>query len=263
VRKKRIDPLSQALAYIAICVISLPIFALVVKVPWSTFFFSLNSGDSLTAVKLSLWTSVLAALISLILGVPLAWWLVQSNPKVTRIFRPLVLAPIALPPTVAGLALLGLLSRRGVIGTYIYQQTGWQMPFTTAAVVFTGIFIGVPYVVLIAESTFAQLPDDIEDAALVDRASHSQLFRMIALPQARDGIATGSLLAWARILGEFGATMMFAGSMPGITQTWTVQIYQQLEVSPDSAYALSFLMVVIAMVIFVLIRKPLKNAIRR
>ena len=260
---KRIDPLSRIFAYLAICVIVLPIFALVIKVPWSTFFTSLTSGGSFTAVKLSLWTSLLSAVISLILGVPLAWWLVKSNSKVTRFIRPLVLAPIALPPTVAGLALLGLLSRKGVLGTFIYQQTGWQMPFTTAAVVFTGLFIGIPFLVLITESTFAQLPEDIEDAAIVDRVSQQQLLRLIALPQARDGITTGLLLAWARILGEFGATMMFAGSMPGVTQTWTIQIYQQLDVSPDTAYALSFLMVIIAMVIFIVIRKPLKDSFTR
>jgi molybdate transport system permease protein len=174
-----------------------------------------------------------------------------------------VLAPIALPPTVAGLALLGLLSRKGLIGEFVYSQTGWQMPFTTSAVVFTGLFIGIPFLVLITESTFAMLPDDVEDAAVVDRASQSQLFRLIALPQAREGITTGLLLAWARILGEFGATMMFAGSLPGVTQTWTIQIYQQLDISPDTAYALSFLMVIIAMAIFVLIRKPLKDAFTR
>jgi molybdate transport system permease protein len=263
VNSKRVDPLSRIFAYLAISIIALPIFALVIKVPWSTYFSSLTSGGSLTAVKLSIWTSFLSAAISLVLGVPLAWWLVKSNPKTTRIIRPLVLAPIALPPTVAGLALLGLLSRNGVLGTFIYQHPGWQMPFTTTAVVFTGLFIGIPFLVLIAESTFAQLPEEIEDAAVIDRVSRSQLLRLIALPQARNGITTGLLLAWARILGEFGATMMFAGSMPGVTQTWTIQIYQQLDVSPDTAYALSFLMVVIAMGIFVLIRNPLKDAFRR
>jgi molybdate transport system permease protein len=260
--EKKVDPISRALAYIAIVFIALPIIALIAKVPWSTFFSSLAQSDSLVAVKLSLWTSILSAAISLLLGVPLAWWLVKSNEKVTRFIRPLILAPIALPPTVAGLALLGLLSRKGLIGRYIYDQFNWQMPFTSVAVVFTGIFIGVPFLVLMAESAFRQLPEDIEDAAVIDRASNSELFRLIALPQARGGIITGLLLAWARILGEFGATMMFAGSMPGITQTWTIQIYQQLEINPDTAYALSFLMVVIAMSIFVLIRNPLKDAFR-
>lgn len=262
-KTRKVDLTSRILAFIAISFIALPIIALVIKVPWSTFFSSLTQGDSLLAVKLSLWTSLLSAFISLILGVPLAWWLTRADERVTNFIRPLALAPIALPPTVAGLALLGLLSRNGLLGQYIYQQFQWQMPFTTIAVVFTGVFIGIPFLVLITESTFRQLPKDVEDAALVDRATNSELLRLIALPQARGGITTGLLLAWARILGEFGATMMFAGSMPGVTQTWTIQIYQQLDVNPDTAYALSFLMVVIAMSIFVLIRNPLKDAFRR
>jgi molybdate transport system permease protein len=263
VSSRPIDPLLRAIAYVTICLISLPILALIAKVPWSSFLTSLSANGSLTSVWLSIWTSVLAACISLLLGVPLAWWLVKADKKITKFIRPLVLAPIALPPTVAGLALLGLLSRKGLIGEFVYSQTGWQMPFTTSAVVFTGLFIGIPFLVLITESTFAMLPDDVEDAAVVDRASQSQLFRLIALPQAREGIVTGLLLAWARILGEFGATMMFAGSLAGVTQTWTIQIYQQLDISPDTAYALSFLMVIIAMAIFVLIRKPLKDAFTR
>ena len=261
-RNNKVDPISRVLAIFAITFIALPIIALVIKVPWFTFFSSLTAGQSLTAVKLSIWTSLLSTIFALMLGVPLAWWLAKANQKITKFIRPLVLAPIALPPTVAGLALLGLLSRNGLLGRFIYEQFQWQMPFTSIAVVFTGIFIGMPFLVLIAESTFRQLPEDIEDAAVIDRASNSELLRLIALPQARGGITTGLLLAWARILGEFGATMMFAGSMPGITQTWTIQIYQQLEVNPDTAYALSFLMVVIAMSIFVLIRNPLKDAFR-
>lgn len=251
------------LAVLAMTIIGLPIFALVIKVPWSTFISSLTEGDSLLAIKLSLWTSWLSAFVSLVLGVPLAWWLAKSDQRLTNLIRPLVLAPIALPPTVAGLALLGLMSRNGLLGKYIYEQFHWQIPFTSTAVVFTGIFIGIPFLVLITESTFRHLPEDIEDAALVDRVSKSELFRLIALPQARGGITTGLLLAWARILGEFGATMMFAGSMPGITQTWTIRIYQELEINPNSAYALSFLMVVIAVSIFVLIRNPIKDAFRR
>lgn len=263
VRSSRLGAVVRTFAYIGILVIFLPILALVIKVPWSTFFTSLTANDSLSTMVLSIWTSIFSAAISLVLGVPLAWWLLKSNTRITNVVRPLVLAPIALPPTVAGLALLGLLSRNGILGNYIYQQTGWQMPFTTAAVIFTGLFIGIPFIVLISESTFRQLPIEIEDAAVVDRASAGQLFRLIALPQARSGIVTSLLLAWSRILGEFGATMMFAGSMPGVTQTWTIQIYQQLDINPDTAYALSFFMVLIAMCIFVLIRNPLKDAFRK
>ncbi|CAB5240943.1 unannotated protein [freshwater metagenome] len=259
--RRRIDPLTRVLAYTAILVVALPIVALVVKVPWSTFIESVGADDSLVAIQLSLWTSGISAILCLVLGVPLAWWLSQSDVKISRIVRPIVLAPIALPPTVAGLALLGLLSRQGLLGQFIFEHTGWQMPFTSVAVIFTGLFIGTPFLVLIVESTFYHIPEEIEDAAVIDRASNGQLFRMIALPQARNGIITALLLAWARILGEFGATMMFAGSLPGSTQTWTIQIYHELDVNPDTAYALSFLMIVIAMSIFIFMRHPLVSTL--
>ncbi len=262
-KNRKIDPLTTALAWIAIVVVAGPMIALLAKVPYSHLFSQLQSGHSLTAVVLSLWTSALALIAVTVLGVPLAWWLTHGNQRLAGVIRPIVLAPIALPPTVAGLALLGLLSRRGLIGTFIYSQTGWQMPFTQSAVIFTGIFIGLPFMVLIAESGFTSLPREIEDAATIDRATGSQLFRLIAIPQARSSIITGAALAWARILGEFGATMMFAGSLPGVTQTWSMQIYQELDLNPDAAYALSLILLAIALAIVVILRRPLREAFSR
>jgi len=261
-RNRGTDPVTGFLAWLAILIIGLPIFALVVKVPWSSYMGSLRGDGSLTAIKLSLWTSFVAATVCLMLGVPLAWWLTRSSHRLSCIVRPIVLAPIALPPTVAGLALLGLLSRTGILGSPIYQAFGWQMPFTVYAVIFAGIFVGLPFLVLVAESNFRQLPQDVEDAAVVDRVSQGQLFRLIAIPQAKSGIVTGLALAWARILGEFGATMMFAGSLPGTTQTWTMQIYQELDISADTAYALSLLMVLIAVAIIAILRRPLGDSFR-
>ena len=261
-RNRGTDPVTRLLAWLAILVMGLPICALIVKVPWSSFLTSLRTDGSLTAIRLSLWTSFMAATVCLLLGVPLAWWLSRSSDRLSSIIRPIVLAPIALPPTVAGLALLGLLSRTGVLGRPIYRAFGWQMPFTVYAVIFAGIFVGLPFLVLVAESNFRQLPRDVEDAAVVDRISQGQLFRLIAIPQAKSGIVTGVVLAWARILGEFGATMMFAGSLPGTTQTWTMQIYQELDVSADTAYALSLLMVVIAVVVLVILRRPLRDSFK-
>jgi molybdate transport system permease protein len=256
------DPVTGLLSWLAILVIGLPILALVVKVPWSSYMASLRGDGSLTAITLSLWTSFVAATICLIFGLPLAWWLTRSSDRLSSIIRPIVLAPIALPPTVAGLALLGLLSRTGILGRPIFQAFGWQMPFTVYAVIFAGIFVGLPFLVLVTESTFRELPRDVEDAAVVDRASQGQLFRLIAIPQAKSGIVTGLALAWARILGEFGATMMFAGSLPGTTQTWTMQIYQELDINADTAYALSLLMVLIAVTIIAILRKPLRDSFR-
>ncbi|MSX49073.1 MAG: molybdate ABC transporter permease subunit, partial [Actinobacteria bacterium] len=132
---RRIDKTTGALATFASFLLIAPMIALLAKVPWGSFFDRLTQENSLSAIQLSLWSSVLAAGISVILGVPLAWVLARGNERVTNILRPIVLAPIVLPPTVAGMALLALLGRDGLLGKYIYQATGWSMPFTSVAVV--------------------------------------------------------------------------------------------------------------------------------
>jgi molybdate transport system permease protein len=251
--------LVRSLGTLAALVVVLPIMALLYKVPWSTLFSDLSDY---TAIKLSLWTSTLAALISLVIGVPLAWILAKSDGRLVNVIRPLVLAPIVLPPTVAGLALLSLMGRNGLLGQYLYELTDWSMPFTESAVVFAGIFVGMPFVVLICESNFRQLPKEVEDAAIIDRADGNELFQKIAIPQSRSAIATGAILAWARAMGEFGATLMFAGSLPGSTQTWTMLIYQELDIDVNRAYALSVLMLFIAVAIVYFLRKPLREAFR-
>lgn len=255
----RLSFLIKLLATLASAVVILPLIALLVKVPWPNLLANLSD---LTAIKLSLWTSVLATSFSLLLGVPLAWVLAKSKSKYTNWIRPLVLAPIVLPPTVAGIALISLMGRSGLIGRYIYEFTGWSMPFTSSAVVLAGIFVGMPFVILICESNFRQLPKEIEDAAIIDRVDGNELFNEIAIPQSRSAITTGAILAWARALGEFGATLMFAGSLPGSTQTWTMLIYQELDVNVERAYALSSVMLIIAVIVVYLLRKPLREALR-
>lgn len=251
--------MTKLLSVTAAAIIIAPLVSLMAKVPWSNF---LGSLSDLTAIKLSIWTSTLAAVISLTLGVPLAWILAKSSNRISNLIRPLVLAPIVLPPTVAGIALISLMGRNGLLGKYIYEITGWSMPFTSSAVVLAGIFVGLPFVVLICESNFRQLPKEIEDAAIIDRVSGNELFQKIAIPQSRSAIATGGILAWARAMGEFGATLMFAGSLPGVTQTWTMLIYQELDVNFDTAYVLSAVMLVIGVLIVFLLRKPLREAMR-
>jgi len=262
-RKQRSNPYVLFAVVVASLVILLPLVALLTKIPYSHLTSALGQDHGFVAIRLTLITSLSALIISMALGIPLAWWLAHSPSRITHWLRPLLLAPIALPPTVAGLALLGLLSRKGLLGEYIYNATGWQMPFTIWAVIFAGIFVGMPFFVLICESTFSQLPRDVSEAAMIDRASDGQLLWWVAIPQARSGIVTGSALAWARVLGEFGATMMFAGSMSGTTQTWTLQIYQELDINPDSAYALSLFMVIIALLIIIALRKPLRESFAR
>ncbi len=257
---RRIDRTTGALAFVASFLVIAPMIALLAKVPWSSFMSRLTQHQSISAIQLSLWSSLLAAAISVVLGVPLAWVLARGNKRITSILRPIVLAPIVLPPTVAGMALLALLGRDGLIGRYIYQATGWSMPFTSVAVVVTGVFVGMPFLALIVESNFRHLPVDLEEAAEIDRASTRDIFSLVALPQMRNGITTGAVLAWARALGEFGATMMFAGSLPGRTQTWAMQIYIEMDIDMGSAYTLSAVMLLIAVSVVFALRKPLTQA---
>lgn len=258
--KRKVDWINKGFASVASAVIVLPIFALMLKVPWSTLFSRLTQENSISAIRLSIETSIAATFISLLLGVPLAWVLARGNPRATNVLRPLVLAPIVLPPTVAGMSLLALLGRHGLIGQYIYSWTGWSMPFTFWAVIFTGVFVGMPFMALVVESTFRHLPKDQEDAAQIDRASPFTLFWQIAIPQSRNGIATGAVLAWARALGEFGATMMFAGALPGVTQTWPMQVYFDVEQDMSTAFALSAVMAILAVAVVFSLRNQLRQA---
>ena len=260
-KRKRLDGLTLVLAILGGFVLALPIFALFTKVPWSTLITRLLEPNSLSAIRLSMWSSLLATLICVIFGVPLAWVLARGNRRVVNVVRPFVLAPIVLPPTVAGMSLLALLGRNGLLGRFIYHATGWSMPFTASAVVFAGVFVGMPFMTMVAESTFRHMPTDQDDAAQIDRATPFIFFRKIALPQARNGIATGALLAWARALGEFGATMMFAGSLPGLTQTWPMQVYFDTDQDMGTAYALSAVMALVAILVVFALRKQLRRAL--
>ena len=261
--KKKLDSLNLVLATIASLILVLPLMALFIKVPWRSAVSRILEADSLHAIGLSLWTSVLAAAICAFLGIPLAWILARGNVRYTNVLRPLVLAPIVLPPTVAGMALLALLGRNGLVGKFLYEWTGWSIPFTSWAVVLTGVFVGMPFLALVVESTFRHLPSDLEDAAQIDRASPRGIFSWIALPQARNGIATGLILAWARALGEFGATMMFAGSLPGVTQTWPMQVYFSADIDRGTAYTLSALMTLVAVAVVFGLRNQLRQAFAR
>lgn len=251
--------LLRLLATLASVIVIAPLCALIMKVSWQEFFHGFTNYE---ALKLSFWTSLLATAIALILGVPLAWIFAKGSKKITAIIRPLILAPIVLPPTVMGVALLALMGRQGLLGEPIFKLTGWSMPFTTSAVVLTSIFVGLPFVVLICESNFRQLPKEIEDAALIDRISGRQLFQKIAIPQSRSAITTAGLLAWARSIGEFGATLMFAGSLPGTSQTLSMFIYQQMDVDIEVAYSYALVMLIISIFVVYILRRPLQEAFR-
>ena len=260
-RRTQVSGPLAAIAVAAGAVIVLPVLALLTRVQWSSVAVSLASEDALRALRLSAVTSVSSAVISVVLGVPLAWALARGPRAITSRIRPLVTMPLVLPPTVAGLALLALLGRKGVLGGPIFAATGWSMPFTTVAVIVAGVFVGMPFLVLVVEAGFTALPRDIEEAAQTEGASASRVFRSIAMPQARHAIATGAVLAWARALGEFGATLTFAGSMPGVTRTMPMQVYTAMEVDVRQAYALSMVLVVVSVAVLWALRGALGRAL--
>ncbi len=244
-------------AVIASAVLLLPILGLLWRVPWAGLLQQLSTEDSKKALVLSLETSVVSAILAVLLGVPLAWVLARGNQRVAKLLRPWVTSPLVLPPTVAGLALLVLMGRNGILGRSLYQLTGWSMPFTTIAVVVAGLFVGMPFVVLVVEAAFRQLPLEIEEAATTDGADASDIFWRIALPQSRNAVITGATLAWARALGEFGATLTFAGSLPGVTRTLPMQVYVALESDLPNAYALSAVLIAISLTVLYLLRSSL------
>ena len=259
-KKSQVSPALAAVGFAGLLVVLLPVIALLSRVPWSNLAAQLTSESSINAIRVSIISSVLAALIAVVLGVPLAWYLARGPEVITKWLRPIVISPLVMPPTVAGLALLTLMGRNGLLGNFIYEQTGWAIPFTMAAVVLAGAFVGMPFLVLVVEAVFRQIPIELEEAAQTLGANPSRVFWRISFPLARGGVISGLVLAWARALGEFGATLTFAGSLPGVTRTLPMEVYVAMEVDPASAYSISAMLILIAVIVVFLLRSNLIQA---
>ena len=241
-------------AFLGFALLVLPAVALAIRTPWRRLGSLITQVEVRQALVLSLITSTSATILAILLGIPLAWWLAHGTKKLVRLMRSLVLMPLVMPPVVGGVALLQLLGRRGVLGRPLYQLTGYSIPFTTVAVVIAEAFVAMPFLVLAVESAFAQVPSALEEAAHVDGASAFQAFRKVLVPSALPGIGAGVLLCWARALGEFGATITFAGSFPGRTQTLPLEVYLALETDPAGAIALSICLVLLSIFIIIGLR---------
>jgi molybdate transport system permease protein len=256
VRPKRRGFLAPALwipAGLALALLGLPLVALVVRAPWAQLSELLAQPTVVSALALSLGTGALSTVISALLGIPLALVLARSAqwPAVPRrLLRALVTVPLVLPPVVGGVALLLLLGRRGLIG----QVLPFPLPFTTAAVVIAQVFVAMPFLVLAVEGALSASDQRFESAAATLGASRFTIFRRITLPLVAPGIAAGALLCFCRALGEFGATITFAGSFPGVTQTLPIATYLQLQTDPDAAIALSIVLMTVSVVALVSLR---------
>jgi molybdate transport system permease protein len=211
------------------------------------------------ALRLSAFTTVIVLGLSLLLGSPLALLLARRRFRGIGLLDSLVDLPIVLPPAVAGLALLLTFGRRGLLGTPL-AVLGIELPFTTAAVVLASLFVAAPFYVRAARSGFLAVPRELEEAARVEGASEWQVFRFVTMPVAAPALFGGAILCWARALGEFGATIMFAGQFMGRTQTMPLAIYAALESDVDAALGLSVLLLAISFALLVFFRHWLKQA---
>jgi len=222
-----------ALAALALAFLLLPLIGLLLETPWAQLPALLTTTTATEALRLSIITSLLAAAVATILGVPLAWVLARKEFTGIRLVRGVVLLPLVLPPVVGGVTLLTAFGRRGLVGQYLYDWFGIQLPFSTAGVVMAEAFVAMPFLVITVEGALRNIDTRYEQAARTLGASPRTVLFRITLPMISASLLAGIVLAWARALGEFGATITFAGNFPGVTQTLPLAVYSALEVSRD------------------------------
>ena len=236
-----------------------PLLAMVARVDWVDFPRLITSPASVDALLLSLRTSSVATLACVIVGVPMAMVMARSRARVVAWMRPFVLLPLVLPPVVAGIALLYTFGRRGLLGA-TFDVLGVQIAFSTTAVVLAQTFVALPFLVLSLESALHTVGVRYEQIAATLGAAPSLVLWRVTLPTLAPAVVTGAVLAFARALGEFGATITFAGSLQGVTRTLPLEIYLQRETDPDAAVALSLLLVVVAVAVIGLAARRVVHA---
>lgn len=246
-----------ALAVAGLAVLVLPLAALVVRAPWGDLPELVTRESVLEALVLSLVTATLATAMCLVLGVPLAALLARAAAWRTlprRLLRAAVTVPLVLPPVVGGIALLLLLGRRGLVGGLLDEWFGVTVPFTTGAVVLAQVFVALPFLVFAVEGALRSADRRTELAAATLGASRWQVFRHVTLPLVAPGVAAGAVLCFTRALGEFGATITFAGSLPGVTRTLPIASYLAMQTEPDEAVALALLLLAVSVVVLLTLR---------
>jgi molybdate transport system permease protein len=239
---------------IAVAFLVLPLIGLVIRAPWARMGAVLSRSDSFQALELSLWTASLATVISLVIGVPLAWLLARTVFPGQRLLRALVTLPLVLPPVVGGVALLLAFGRAGFIGGLLNSWFGLTLPFTPIAVVMAETFVAMPFLIVTVEGALRSSDLGFEEAAATMGASKTTVFRRVTVPMIAPSLGAGAVLCWARALGEFGATITFAGSFPGQTETMPIAVYYALETDPDAAIALSLVLLLVSVVVLVSLR---------
>ena len=235
--------------------IVLPLVAIVGRVDWADLGGLVTSESSRAALSLSLRTSTTATLLCVLLGVPMALVLARTTFRGQNLLRSLILLPLVLPPVVGGIALLYTFGRRGLLGE-TFEALGVQIAFSTTAVVLAQTFVSLPFLVLSLEGTLRTQFQRYEVVAATLGAAPTTVLRRVTLPLVLPGLASAAILAFARALGEFGATITFAGSPQGVTRTLPLEIYLQRESDPDAAVALSLILVVVAVMVISTVARP-------
>ncbi len=231
-----------------------PLIGLLGRAPISDLPALLATDVVFDALRLSLVTSLSATVLSAVLGIPLAWVLSRVDFRGRQVLRALVTLPMVLPPVVGGAALLFALGRRGLLGEPLYEGTGFVLPFSTAGVILANTFVAMPFLVVTVEGAFNSIDRRYESAAATLGAGPFLVFRRVTLPLIAPSLRAGLVLAWARALGEFGATITFAGNLPGRTQTLPLAVFVALESDRDTAIAISLVLVAISLVVLIGLR---------
>ena len=241
-------------AGLGVAFVALPLVALLQRTPWSDLGDLLGDPVVTDALRLSIVSAFAATGISLLVGVPLAWVLARTTFPGRSLVRGLVTLPMVLPPVVGGAALLFAFGRRGLLGQPIYDGTGFLLPFSLWGVIAANTFVAMPFLVITVESGLRSADQRYEEAAATLGASRWTIFRRITVPHALPALLAGAVLCWARALGEFGATVTFAGNLQGRTQTMPLAVFLALESDRDAAIALSLVLVVVSLAVLIPLR---------
>ena len=238
----------------AMLLILLPFIGLAQRTPWNSFFSILSEASVRSAISLSLLVATVSAFICLLLGLPLGWILARSQSSWIRLLRAIVLLPMVLPPVAGGTALLFALGRRGFVGQKLDQWFSITLPFTTAGAIVAATFVSLPFFILAIEASIKDIDSDYEESAMSLGSSPTRTFFSITIPLIRTGLITGLTLSWARALGEFGATITFAGDNPGRTRTLPLELFVALESDPNRAVVIGMIMVSISLGVLITLR---------
>lgn len=253
-RRQRPPAALLAPASLGVVFLGLPLAAMLVLAPWADVPTLLTRPAVAAALRLSLVTATISAALCLLLGVPLAWVLHRADSRPARLVRAVVTVPLVLPPVVGGVALLAAYGRTGLAGQWLYAATGVQVPFTTAAVVVAQTFVALPFTVVTVEAALRARGGQVEEAAATLGAGRLTIVRTVTLPLIAPSIAAAAVLSWARALGEFGATVTFAGNLPGVTQAMPSAVYRAFETDPPAAIALSLVLLAVSVIVLVALR---------